>query len=696
MSTISHHRILIIDDNPAIHEDFRKLFAPQPAGMDAFERLEADLLGGTVSGRTAHEFEFDSALQGQEAFEKVEAAVAAGRPYTLAFVDVRMPPGWDGVETIIQLWRVDPDLQVVLCTAYSDFSWQDMRQQLGSSDNWLVLKKPFDGIEVQQMAHALTRKWELSRQAGARISSLEDTVDWRTEELLATSRNLKASQERFASAFHASPIASIIMTLPEQRLLDVNDRTAELLGISREQLIGQTAFELDFWTAPEIVERWLGELKAGACGSGGTTRIRTPESRLRDVVVSIAGFFEGRQSTALLLLQDVTEKLLLERQLQHAQKMDAIGKLATGIAHDFNNLLTVILGNSELLRRQLDDDHPGTRPMEQIFKAADRAGSLTRQLLMFSRKQAMQYRHLDINEVIGNVYELLRRLVGEHIELAFDRGRDLPAVHADAAMIEQIVVNLTVNARDAISSAGHIRLTTGNVEVNREASPDDPVERKGRFVCISCTDDGCGMTAEVRERIFEPFFTTKEVGKGTGLGLATVFGIVRQHQGWIEVDSEPGRGTTFRVMLPPSGQGFESLPVAGEGQLTRGHETILIAEDEDILREMVAMVLSEQGYRVITAPSGKEALALQKRLAARIDLLLTDLVMPDGMTGLELAERLSTINRGMKVIYTTGYSPDVAGKDVSKLGPRSFLSKPYNVGALARLLRENLDETTKS
>jgi CheY-like chemotaxis protein len=339
----------------------------------------------------------------------------------------------------------------------------------------------------------------------------------------------------------------------------------------------------------------------------------------------------------------------------------------------------------------LRDGELQTASLEQISKAADRAATLIRQLLMFSRKQMMQFRALDLNEVMENAIKMLERLVGEHVQIRFHASKDLPAIYADPSMIEQIAMNLAVNARDAMPNGGRVTISTEVKPVHRAATPLDPEPREGNFVCLTFTDTGSGMDTQILGRIFEPFFTTKPVGKGTGLGLSTVFGIVRQHRGWLEVQSRPNEGTTFQIYFPITENKLEKKVAGSESALPVGRETILVAEDEDALREMVAQVLRIQGYYVLEAASGTEAVEMWKQATRPIDLLLTDMVMPGGMMGRELAEFLTAQNPKLKVIYTSGYSPGMAGRDTSILVSRSFLPKPYSINKLTQIIRDCLD-----
>jgi PAS domain S-box-containing protein len=679
-----NHRILLVDDNPSIHVDFRDILCPGNAGTAAGKKLEAALFDEAPAATDQIIFELDSAYQGQEGLEMVQQALAGKRPYAMAFVDVRMPPGWDGIETIARIWEVDPELQVVVCTAYSDYSWEEMRVKVGQPDSLLVLKKPFDNIEVQQIAHALTKKWLLNLQTRMQI-----------EELLQANENLVRSEARFYKAFHESPLPSAIQIFPDQRFVDVNQRFAEVTGYQAGDLIGHTAAELRLWEKPAMADQWSESILRQELVRDEECTIRTPAGDVRELLVSLSPLALGEQPHGLLLAQDVSEQTLLERQLQQAQKMEAIGQLAAGVAHDFNNILTIIQGHAGLMQHKMDASNPLARSLDQIAQASNRAATLVRQLLMFSHKQVMQFKPVDMNDTIRNVIKMLERVVGEHVQIEFSPQSPLPAIHADSSMLEQIAMNLAVNARDAMPKGGLIAIATSLENINRAPTPMDPERREGPFICLSFHDNGTGMDAQILRRIFEPFFTTKPAGKGTGLGLSTVFGIIRQHHGWLEVESKLDYGTTFRCYFPASDQAAEKTKMVVDAAMHTGHETILVAEDEEALREMVVQVLKDQGYTVMAAASGAHALEVWKQTNRPVDLLITDMVMPGGVMGSELAERLLGQCPRLKVIYTSGYSPGMAGKDLALLESRNFLPKPYSIGQLAAFVRKCLDAPAK-
>ncbi|MBI3851113.1 MAG: response regulator [Verrucomicrobia bacterium] len=389
-------------------------------------------------------------------------------------------------------------------------------------------------------------------------------------------------------------------------------------------------------------------------------------------------------------VEDISERLSLEMQLRHSQKMESVGQLASGVAHDFNNILTVIQGHAGLLAARPNLPLEMTRSLQSISFAAERAASLTRQLLMFSRKQVAQPKSLDLKEVIDNMSKMLKRLLGETVTLKYTPSSRIPPIQGDVGMMEQVLMNLAVNARDAMTKGGELTISTFAVEVNDAYVALHPEARAGLFVCLRVTDTGCGMDATTMDRIFEPFFTTKPAGKGTGLGLATVYGIVNQHQGWIEVASRPGQGTTFNIFFPASTKPVEAS-TAEPSPVRGGHETILVVEDEPVLREVAHLILLDRGYRVLEAASGVEALSLCERQPEPIHLLITDMIMPEGLSGKELAEQLVARQPSLKVIFTSGYNVDeIGGGFVLKDGLR-FLQKPYNHLTLARTVRESLD-----
>ncbi|HKD62848.1 MAG TPA: PAS domain S-box protein [Candidatus Acidoferrales bacterium] len=401
---------------------------------------------------------------------------------------------------------------------------------------------------------------------------------------------------------------------------------------------------------------------------------------------------DGQVSGAICMSLDITDRKQLEEQLRQAQKMEAVGRLAGGIAHDFNNLLMVIQGYSDLLVERLPGADPLRRNAEQIQMASQRASSLTRQLLAFSRKQMLAPKILNVQSVVAEMEKILRRLIGEDIQLETSSSADLGLVRADRSQIEQVILNLAVNARDAMPQGGRLTIETANVELDSSYSHPPAVLSPGRYVMLAVTDNGCGMDAETQAHVFEPFFTTKEKGKGTGLGLATVYGVVKQSGGYVWVYSEPGRGTSFKIYLPRIEE--TAVPAGRDGKSEtqipqRGSETILLVEDEKGVRELAREYLASSGYRVIEAEDGHTALELATMHVGQIHLLLTDVVMP-GISGRELAERVSQIRPGIKIIYMSGYTDQAVVHHGILQNDAVLLQKPFTLMTLAGKLRELL------
>jgi two-component system, cell cycle sensor histidine kinase and response regulator CckA len=470
------------------------------------------------------------------------------------------------------------------------------------------------------------------------------------------------------------------------RFLDVNPAACELFGLSREHLLFRKL--LDFADPRATFEKAWGLLREEQHQRGEVRIVRT-DGTARDVEYSAtADLLPGRH---LLILRDVSERKRLGEQLRQAQKMEALGRLAGGVAHDFNNLLTAIISYSELLLEMLGDVDPARRHAEEILRAADRAAALTRQLLAYSRQQVLAPQVLNLNTVVAGLERLLCRLIGEDVELKTTLATGLRRVKIDPGQIEQVLMNLAVNARDAMPTGGTLIISTANVELDEAYAWNHVDVQPGAYVRLSVGDTGTGMNEEVRARVFEPFFTTKDVGRGTGLGLATVHGIIKQSEGHIEVQSAPGQGTTFHVYIPqviePARPTMHAIP---RPELLRGSETILLVEDDDVVRGLMRTVLERHGYKVLEASQGIEAIQLSDDHQGPLHMLLTDVVMPH-MNGRQLYLQLAARRPGLKVLYMSGYT----GGAIAHLGEleaeAAFLQKPFPAETLARKLRQVLE-----
>jgi two-component system cell cycle sensor histidine kinase/response regulator CckA len=1068
-----NRRVLVIDDNRSIHDDFRKILSPTTAMAVASDATEAAVFGSPTEAIGQTQFQVDSAYQGEEGVLLVKKALAAGLPYAMAFVDVQMPPGLDGVDTTRRLWELDPNLQVVLCTAYSDYSWSEMFNRLGQRDGLLILKKPFEAVEAFQMAHALTDKWWLHQESGRKMEELESRIAERTQELAQSFSLLNATFEstadgivvadlsgkivsyntKFADmwrfppgmldrrdaaesrAFTAGQIKgperflkrikeikdtpeadifdevelkdgrtferyvfpqridhklvgtvinwrdvterkraedslrllgsameqtkeSVMITdaelnLPGPKIIFVNSAFTRMTGYNEDEVIGKTPrifqgprtdrkvmdrlrqdlehgkvfegetvnyrkdgseFDLEWQIAPlretrgkithfvaiqrdvterkrvenalresnekfhqladnitdafwvrspdmsevqyvspaferiwgrstatlyanphqwsdfilpedrervvaaftaltggsrsleieyrivrpdgekrwvrvrgfqvrdatdklirhtgivtDITDRKLAEeellwktafLEAQVNSSPDgilvvdnhqrrilqnqqlielfhvpkpiaddeddvkllryvTGQMKTPEKFLervnhlyahpyeigRDEIELIDGRIFDRYSSPvrdkagknygrIWAFRDITERKRLEAQLFQAQKMETVGKLAGGIAHEFNSLLTAIIGQSELLIEELPAGGMAAKGALEIRKAADRSASLTRQLLAYGRKQFLRPDTLDLNQIIFRMDEVLRQLMtGESVDINLVPGDDLRLVKADPGQIEQVIMNMVLNASEAMPNGGKLTLETANVSFDQESVNRYPELKPGDYVMLAITDTGTGMTPEVRARVFEPFFTTKGVGQGTGLGLSTCYGIVKQSGGHISVYSELAHGATFKIYLPqverPTSIPMPRLESPG---LPHGTETILLVEDDPALREMAATLLKRLGYKVLAAGNGVEALSLShQRESGRIDLLFTDIVMPH-MNGRELSDRVRVLYPHTRILFTSAYTETaIVHQGVLNKGS-VLLQKPFTPSALALKVREILDQ----
>ncbi|MFO0864882.1 MAG: ATP-binding protein [Gemmataceae bacterium] len=492
--------------------------------------------------------------------------------------------------------------------------------------------------------------------------------------------------ERQPSGFLRRARDAMLIADDEAFIREANPAACALFDIPRDRLVGCAL--ADSIEAGNDVVRTQG-LFLGQGRVSGEWRLLRPDRQTRDVeFVASANFLPGQH---LLILRDATERKQLEEQLRQSQKMEAIGRLAGGIAHDFNNLLTVIGGYGEILIRQLPPHEFAHEMVREMNKASERAAALTRQLLAFSRKQILAPQPVNLNQMIRESEELLRRLIGEDIELATHLAEDLGTIRADSPLLSQVLLNLAVNARDAMPTGGRLRLETRNATIDEDSARTHRDLVPGEYALLSVSDSGDGMDESAKSHVFEPFFTTKEQGKGTGLGLAMVYGSIRQSGGHISVESTVGRGTTFRIWLPRVDAKAMSKSPSLELPPTRtGTETILLAEDEDGVRGMAAQVLRACGYTVLEASDGADAIGVSQQYHGRIDLLVTDVVMPR-VSGRQLADWLRPHRPEMKILFISGYTDDSVFRHGVQKAETNFLQKPFSAAKLSSFVREVLD-----
>jgi two-component system, cell cycle sensor histidine kinase and response regulator CckA len=606
-------------------------------------------------------------------YEDGLAAVKKGE-HDLCLLDYRL-----GERTGLELLRESQTFKgrppIILLTGQGDQEIDLEAMRAGAADYMVKGRLSADGLE-RSIRYAIERK--------------------RAQETLRQERD-------FISRIMETSPSGIVVTDCEGKITFANPRARDVLQLAK--YAGETANVLTWRVADldgNLVSGQVSLLKnvlvSGEPALDLHHVIEFPEGQRAVLSTNATPLFnaEGRIDGMIVAVEDVTQRLALETQLRQSQKMDSLGQLAAGVAHDINNVLTIIQGHAGLLQSGAQPDSLAAKSASQIAAASERAAGFIRHLLAFSRKQIYRTKILDLNSVLHNLESLLPRMLGSHITLEMHYGAQLPHIAADTALVEQIVMNLAINSRDAMPSGGKLMIKTSAVDLDVVSVRRHPEGRLGRFVCLAVTDTGCGIEPSLIRRIFEPFFTTKEVGKGTGLGLATVYAVVKQHHGWIEVQSEIGAGATFKVFLPASDQTVNTPAPASAPQsatVRGGKETILLAEDENALLELMQHVLAQYQYKILTASSGSEALRVWEQHEGRIDLLLTDIIMPGGMTGRELALELKKRKPDLKVIFTSGFNAAMAGKDWG--GDETvFLPKPYLPDAAAKLIRDTLDTSS--
>lgn len=589
------------------------------------------------------------------------------------------------------------DREQLLTMNLADLLTPEMRSTLAPYLRKFQTAERARGIMTIRTARGETRFWEYDNTL-RRDGVTAPVVRGRARDITERRRGesaLRESEERFRALFEQAAVGVAQIDTGTGKFVRINRRYCAIVGYDREEMLAR---DFQSITHPDDLGADLGNMRRLVAGEirefSMEKRYLRKDGRQVWVLLTVSPMWSvgARPNFHIAVVEDITERKNLEEQFRHAQKMEAIGLLSGGVAHDFNNIVTVIKGRVSLLQQEGGLGARQTESLREIGEAAERAAALTRQLLAFSRRQVMQQRDLDLNELVRDMTTMLRRLLGEQVGMRLALAPAPLWTHADPRLLEQVLMNLAVNARDAMPQGGELGIETSAATVDEERARRWPQVQPGKFVRLRVSDTGTGIDPEVMGRIFEPFFTTKEIGKGTGLGLATAYGIVQQHRGGLEVESVPGRGSSFSVYLP-LGSAPAPAPVAAEVPVDPpgGAETILLVEDEPAVQHVARLVLERKGYRVLVAATGREALAVWAGHRETIQLLLTDLMMPDGMNGIELARQLVADKPGLRVIYSSGYSASVAGKDFPLSESANFLAKPYEVEQLAAIVRRSLD-----
>ena len=698
-----NRRLLVVDDNRAIHDDFRKILSSTPAREDALEDAAALLFDAPAAAPKRVAFEIESAFQGRDALAMVRQAMQDGHPYAMAFLDVRMPPGWDGVETAARIWQECPGLQIVICTAYSDYSWDDMTAKLGNSDQLVILKKPFDAVEVLQLANALTEKWRLQQEARLKLEYLEQLVCERTQVLMSTNEKLQIEiTERQRAAEVLREQAALLDLASDSIYVRNLEGVIQFWNKGAESLYGWTAAEAVGSRVPQLFSRddqatlaaekvlfekgeWSGELSKRT-KEGKSVVVGSRWTLLRDE--------SGSPRSVLVINTDVTEKKRLEAQFLRAQRMEGIGTLAAGMAHDLNNILAPILISAGSMRLELapQDRESAIRRIEM---SVQRAAEIIRQVLTFGRGVGGERMAVNAAELLDDVSKIIGQTFPKNITITAEAAAGLWPIMGDKTQLHQVLLNLCINARDAIPKGGPLSLHARNFTVTEDYAALHPPLRPGPYLLLQVTDGGEGIPSANLEKIFDPFFTTKALGKGTGLGLSTVLGIVKSHQGLVWVDTELNRGTSFQVLLPASPVVAKTSAPENSTPLPHGRgQTILMVDDENAIVSATREMLERHGYRVEVAGDGREALAIFKRNHCTVEVVLTDIMMPV-VDGVELIRTLKEIAPRVKIIASSGLGRDLGGNfraaELEALGVRTFLSKPYTAEKLLTLLHQLLE-----
>lgn len=686
-----NQKILVIDDDQEIWKAYQKVldYRSSPESSTG-KQLAALLIEGSntpdpASAPQPH-FELSYASQGQKGYTMLREAAACGSPYSVAFIDIRMPPGWDGMETAARIRQFDPNVEIVIVTAYTDRSREEIVRTVGAPEKLLFLRKPFDPEELFQLALSLSEKWRLGHMEEIARAALSES-ETRFRCLVETTPDFVWEMDLQGKYIYCSPACERIYGFRPDELMGQPFYT-KLLPQNRadgyRKSFEQGLVDFDFLAGAQD-HCWQNR-------DGSEVHIESSATPIIDEQGQLTGF-RGIDRNVSERNRILAEKKSLEEQFRQAQKMEALGTLAGGIAHDMNNLLTPILGYAEMSLIDVPPDTPLFNGLNTISQSARKAADLISQILIFSRKKNLAPAILELNTVIQECTKMLSRMIREDIDLQFALTEHTWPVFVDKGQIEQVLINLVVNARDAIHGNGTIVVSTANVSIPPDQMITDTNKSTfcGDYVVLAVRDTGSGIESEILEKIFEPFYTTKEVGKGTGLGLATVYGAIHQFDGHIVIDSSPNHGTTFYLYLPRSQDGpRQKAPDAISPAVVGGTETILVVEDDPTVQRLAVAVLQELGYLVLCADNGISALTEFDSADGNIDLLVSDVIMPL-QNGGDLAATLRERSPDLPVLFFSGYPKDIASKNLLGSSNTSFIQKPFSTRDFAAKVRDILD-----
>lgn len=697
-----NNRILIVDDNESIHDDFRKiLLSSKTIEENEYKNLELELFGNTNNATlisTSLDYQIDFVFQGEQALELVEKAERQNKPYALIFMDVRMPPGWDGIETISKIWGRFPNIEIVICSAYSDYSWDKIISKLGTNDRLLFLKKPFDAVEVQQMALALVKKWNLAEKARHYVDDLEREVAKRTKQLKSMVQELinsrdKLKQEIFIRRQTEQALASekenLVVTLRSIRdaviTIDINgtitlvNKVAEdLLGMDIKGLIGRPLRDVLYLVSEKNKEKHNvcmdHTLQKGKIIDSDEDRSILITKDQKEILISLNCSLitdkNNKIGGIVVVIRDVSENQKIEEELLKAKKLESVSTFAGGIAHDFNNIITGIIGNITMARMEINDNEKVLKCLDTAEQASLRANKLSQQLLTFSRGGTPVKEEVYLQEIIADLVYFVS--VGSNINYKIDLKDDLIPVNIDKEQINQVFNNLILNAINSIQDGGTITISAENAEIT--GSSHLPL-KDGTYLKIFIQDEGCGIPKENIENVFDPYFTTKE--EGNGLGLATTYSIIKKHDGYITVDSEVGKGSTFTFYLPASNKNSTQ------------DKRIMVVDDEEMIRNVLKKILEELGYKVELADNAAKAVIIYEKTAKEqnyFSAMIIDSKIINSINQKEIINKLRKIDPDLKAIICTSYSNDQVMAKYKDYGFNGVITKPFRVNELRDLL----------